>query len=100
MKEQSLQERIEDLKYQIGKIDGHTLLGNIGNRVYSILGLTLCAMGTYGASGTRLASVLPIITMPFAIEMLGDIATGKHHFISYRLLKIHPKYELESIMKR
>jgi len=99
MKE-TLREKIEDLKYQIKKIDGHTWGYNIGNRIYGLLGLTLCAIGTHGASGTPAESLLPAITIPLAIEMIGDIATGKHHFISYRLFRVHPKYELEKLLKQ
>ena len=89
--EEPLQERIEDLKYQIRKIDGHTLVANIGNRVYGAIGLTLSAVSTYYTPW-----VAPI-SIPLAIEMMGDVATGKHHFISYRLFRIHPRYELEEL---
>jgi len=88
----ALDEQIEDLQYQIRKIDGHTLLGNIGNRVYGLLGLGLSSVATYHCP------YLAPITIPFSVEMIGDIVTGKHHFISYRLLKIHPKYELEKLL--
>lgn len=85
--------QIANLEYQISKIDGHTLFYNIGNRVYGLLGLAMAAAGTSASPG-----MLPI-SIPFAAEMVGDIITGKHHFISYRLLKIHPKYELERILQ-
>jgi len=90
--EQDLENKIEDLRYQIKKIDGHIPLTNIGNRIYGLCGLTGSAIATYYVPW------LAPISIPFALEMIGDIATGKHHFISYRLLKAHPKYKLEKLL--
>ena len=89
---ENLQERIEDLEYQIRKIDGHNLLGNIGNRIYGLCGLTISALAAY-----HMPWSVPL-SVPLAIEMIGDISTGKHHFISYRLFRLHPKYELERLL--
>ncbi len=88
----TLDEQIEDLQYQIRKIDGHTIMYNVGNRIYGLLGLGLSTVATY-----HCPYLAPII-IPFSVEMIGDIVTGKHHFISYRLFKIHPKYELEKLL--
>ncbi len=93
----TLEEDVEDLEYVMKKIDGHTLFDNIGNRIYGVLGLTIVGLPVYFSPPDALPFLLPI-AIPFAVEMIGDIATGKHHFISYRLLKIHPKYELERLM--
>lgn len=91
---QNLQEKIEDLQFQTKRMEGHSLIGNIGNRVYGIFGLYISTLATY-----HIPWLAPI-SVPFSIEMIGDIATGKHHFISSRLLKMHPKYELERLMTK
>jgi hypothetical protein len=92
----TIDEQIADLEFAMKKIDGHTLFDNIGNRVYGACGLFLVGLPVYFSPPSAMPLLLPI-AVPFAIEMIGDIATGKHHFISYRLLKIHPKYELEKL---
>lgn len=103
MTEETLQEKVEDLEYQISKIDGKTLGCNIGNRIYGLLGLTLAAFGTYAAHkiGNNAVEIgSACLMIPFSVEMLGDVVTGKHHFISYRLFKAHPKYELERLQRQ
>ncbi len=86
------EEDIKDLQYQIRKIDGQTRGYRIGCRLYGIMGLTISIPATY------YFPYLAPITIPFSIEMIGDIITGKHHFISYRLFKAHPKYKLEKLL--
>jgi len=89
----NIDDNIKDIQYQIEKIEGKTIVHNIGNRIYGLGHLVLSVMGTYISPLT-----LPI-TIPLAIEGAADLTTGKHHFISYRLFKIHPKYELEKLLK-
>ena len=87
-----LDERITILQNQMKNIDGTTLLSNVGNRVYGLIGLGLFSLSTY-----YIHDLAPL-TIPLSVEMIGDIVTGKHHFISYRLFKIHPKYSLDKLI--
>jgi len=89
--EEKLKKEIKNLEWSNYKIEGISILHNIGNRIYGILGLIIAAIGIYSNTW------LMLIFIPFSIEMIADIITGKHHFISYRLFKIHPKYKLNKI---
>jgi|SRR3989344_4854058 len=93
--QEDLERKINDLKYQVEKIDGHTPHWNISNRVYGLCGLVITAMGFYATKFQE--PLIDVLLIPFTIEMVGDIFTGKHHFISYRLLRVHPKYELDRL---
>ena len=82
------QQRIEDLENIIPKIDGQTLFDNLGNRAY---GLGIALLGSYLTYKEPLAG---IIGAPLIIEGVGDLVSGKHHYISFRLFKAHPKDEI------
>jgi hypothetical protein len=90
----TIKEEIEDLQYQIDKIDGKSALHNIGNRIYGAIGIGLPIFLYYAFGKNPLA----FIATPLVIDGIGDLVTGKHHFLSYRLFKAHPKYKLEKIL--
>lgn len=90
----TLDEQIENLQYQVAKIDGKKWKYNIGNRVYGLGHTTLGAFLAW-----KVPIVGPIIGSLLFIDGIGDLITGKHHYIIYRVLKIHPKYELEKLTK-
>ena len=90
----TIEEEIEDLQYQINKIDGKSLGWNIGNRVYGAIGVALPIFVYYATGKNPWA----LIGLPLVIDGVGDLFTGKHHFLSYRLFKTHPKYKLEKIL--
>ncbi len=92
----SLDEKIEDLNYQIKKIDGHTLAGNIGNRLYG-LGHIGFQLFLYYASNK---SPFALLYLPLTIDSIADVFTGKHHTLIFKLTKVHPKYELEKLEKQ
>lgn len=89
-----IEEEIKSLKYQVNKIDGKSLFENIGNRIYGAIEIALPVFFYY-ATGKN---PWTLIGLPLVIDGIGDLATGKHHFLSYRLLKIHPKYKLEKML--
>lgn len=85
---------IENLQDQINRIEGQELLYNIGNRVYGL-----------GKIGFQVAlahftdyNPWSLLYLPLALDGLADLATGKHHTLMFRLLRIHPKYKLERIV--
>lgn len=88
----TLDEQIENLQYQIEKIDGKKWKYNTINRIY---GLGHIALGAFCA--WKIPITGPIAGSLLIIDGVGDLITGKHHYIMYRILKIHPKYELEKL---
>jgi len=90
----AIEEEIEDLQYQIGKIDGKSLFGNIGNRIYG-LGKIGVQVFLYYLSDKN---PLSLLYLPLAIDGAADFVTGKHHTLMFRLLRVHPKYKLEKIL--
>ncbi len=96
-----IEEQIQDLQYQIKRIDGHTRLGNIENRFHGALEITLGAIGAY--AGTKCN--FPINFVPYAISLgfivdgIGALLTGKLHYVLFRIIKVHPKYKLEKLTK-
>lgn len=87
-----LDEQIKELQNQIEKVDGQKWKYSIGNRLY---GAGHMAVGIFFA--WELPIIGPIIGSILFIDGIGDLLTGKHHYLMYRVLKIHPKYELEKL---
>lgn len=87
-----IREEIEDHKSTIPMIEGQTLLYNIGSRVYGAIGI---ALPLFLYSQTK--SPLCFIGIPLVIDGVGDLITGKHHYPSYRLFKIHPRDEIAKL---
>ena len=88
------EKQIENLKYQINKIDGKSRGWNIGNRIYG-LGSILIQIGLYYAFDKN---PLSLLYLPMAIDGAADLITGKHHTLIFRLFRVHPKYKLEKIL--
>ena len=99
VKKMNRQEKIEDLEYQIKKIDGHTLACNIGNRVHGILGIGLGLISAYVGTKCHFPlDVVPyLIGAGFVIDGVGSLATGKLHYVLFRATRTHPKYELKRL---
>lgn len=96
-----IEKQIEDLQYQIKRIDGHTRIRNISNRFHGALEIGLGALWAY--VGTKFdfpISVLPYaIGLGFTIDGIGTLLTGKLHYVLFRATKTHPKYKLENLTK-
>ena len=90
----TLDEQIENLQYQVEKIDGKKWKYNLGNRAQ---GLGHTTIGAFFALKVPIAG--PIIGSILFIDGIGDLIIGKHHYLIYRILKIHPKYKLEKLTK-
>lgn len=88
------EEKVEDLKYQIDKIDGKSLVWNIGNRIYGLGKMGLQVLVYYISDKNPLS----LLYLPIAIDGAADFVTGKHHTLIFRLLRAHPKYKLEKIL--
>ena len=89
-----IEERIEDLKSIIPKIDGHTKKDRILNRLYGLGHIGLGSFFTY-----QMPYLSPL-SVPLIIDGVGDLITGKHHYIVYRLFKAHPDYEINKLKER
>ena len=96
-----IEKQIEDLQYQIKRIDGHTRLGNIGNRFHGALEIGLSAMCAYvGTKCNFPINLIPYtIGLEFVIDGVGALLTGKLHYVLFRVTKVHPKYKLEKLTK-
>ena len=98
----TIDEQIEDLQYQIKRIDGHTKTGNVCNRTHGLFGIGVGTMFYYIGSELN----FPINIAPYLIETgfimdgIGSLATGKLHYVLFRAIKVHPKYELERLEKQ
>jgi len=71
----------------INRWEGQDLGDNLGNRV---AGLTKLLLGTVALSAdSTLADVFGYL---FMVDGFGDLVSGKHHYISSRIFRFHPKY--------
>ena len=71
----------------INKWEGQDLGDNLGNRV---AGLAKLVLGTVALSAdSTLADVFGYL---FIVDGFGDLVSGKHHYISSRVFRFHPKY--------
>lgn len=98
MKEKTLeqmQSEIEDHQSVLPKVDGQTWFYRLGNRVYGAMGITLPLFFYYATD-----NLLCAIGIPLVIDGVGDVITGKHHCLSYKLLKAHPRNEIERLEKQ
>ena len=96
-----IEEQIEDLQYQIKRIDGHTQIRNISNRFHGALEIGLGVLWAYvGAKCNFPINIAPYaIGLGFAIDGAGTLLTGKLHYVLFRVTKVHPKYKLENLTK-
>ena len=90
----TIEEEIEDLRYQINKIDGKSLDWNIGSRIGGLVKIGLQFLFYYASDKNPLS----LLYLPVAIDGAADLLTGKHHTLMFRLLRVHPKYELEKLL--
>ena len=90
----AIDEEIENLQYQIHKIDGKSLGHNIGNRIYGLGKLGLQIFLYYATDKNPLS----LLYLPVAIDGAADFITGKHHTLMFRLFRAHPKYKLEKLL--
>ena len=90
----AIDEEVEDLQYQIHKIDGKSLGYNIGNRIYGLGKIGLQVFLYYATDQDPLS----LLYLPVAIDGAADLVTGKHHTLLFRLTKAHPKYKLEKLL--
>ena len=90
----AIEEEIEDLQYQIDKIDGKSVGWNIGNRAYGLGKVGLQVLLYYLSDKNPLS----LLYLPIAIDGAADLITGKHHTLMFRFLRVHPKYKLEKIL--
>ena len=98
----AIDERIENLRKQIRRVDGHTKLENIGNRIHGSAGIGLGAITYYFGLkyfNYPVDTAFYIMGTLVVIEGIGELATGKLHYLSLRVTKLHPRYELESLEK-
>ena len=70
----TLDEEIENLQYQINKIDGLDWKWNLSNRVF---GLGHVALGTFFLYQMPYSAP---VSIPYILDGVGDLLTGKHHF--------------------
>lgn len=90
---EQLREQLEEQKSVQYKVNGETRFDNLGNRLSGLVFLTMGGI-CYSAS-----PLLGILSTPLVIDGLGDLITGQHHFVTYHLFKIHPKYEIAKLEK-
>lgn len=89
---EQLREQLEEQQSYQSRVNGKEK-GHWGNRLSGLAFLTMGGI-CYSAS-----PLLGILSTPLAIDGLGDLITGQHHFVTYHLLKIHPKYEIAKLEK-
>ncbi len=71
----------------INRWEGQDLRDNLGNRAS---GLAKLVLGTVALSADNtLADVFGYL---FVVEGFSDLVSGKHHYISSRVFRFHPKY--------
>jgi len=90
--------REEEIAYNqhiLPKIEGHTLLGNVTNRLYALGHIAFGALGFYTSP-----FLLGLSSAALIVDGLGDLLTGEHHYIIYRALKIHPRQKLEKLLSK
>ena len=63
------------------------------NRLFRLQGFIYA-----GAIGT-INPYLSLLLIPHMLDGIGDIITGKHHNLLYRLTKSHPDHEIEKLEK-
>jgi hypothetical protein len=99
----TIDEQIEDLQYQIRRIDGHSRMINIGNRIHGLLEIGIGAMWYWLGFKMHQSLDVPldipayIIGTGFLLDGVGSAATGKLHYVLYRVLKVHPQYKLQQL---
>lgn len=99
---EEIQEEIEWQEETLQSIEGQTIFYNIRNRIYGAMGLILSGIVFYGSQNmdSGLGKYGVVLTAgTLAMECLGDLLTGKHHFVSYRFLGITPKQEINKLEK-
>ncbi|MBU4086749.1 MAG: hypothetical protein KKB21_04200 [Nanoarchaeota archaeon] len=90
----TIEEQIDDLHYQIHKIDGKSLGWNIGNRITGLAKIGLQLLFYYASD----KNPLTLVYLPVAIDGAADLITGMHHTLMFRILRVHPKYKLAKIL--
>ncbi len=90
----AIDKEIENLQYQIHKMEGRSLGGNIGNRLYG-LGKVGMQLFLYYITDQN---PLSFLYLPLAVDGAADLLTGKHHTLMFRILRAHPKYKLEKLL--
>jgi len=70
----------------INRWEGQDLRYNLGNRV---TGLGKLILGTVALSADN---TLADVSYLFIVDGFGDLVSGKHHYISSRIFRFHPKY--------
>ncbi len=102
---EKIKSEISDLRYQSEKIDGEK--GPRYKILNSVMGLGRMVFGAWLAyefqspemdSGFS-SDFFSIFLSLYAIEGLGEALTGKHRYLSFRLLHVHPKYKIEKLEK-
>ena len=97
-----IKEQVEDLQYQIKRVDGHTRIMSIGNRFHGALEIGLGVLWAYvGTKCNFPINIAPYaISLGFAIDGVGTSLTGKLHYAWFKVTKSHPKYKLEDLTKK
>jgi hypothetical protein len=90
---EQLREKLEKQKSYQSRVNGKGVYSNLGNRVSGLASLTMSGV-CYLVN-----PFIGILSTPLAIDGLGDLITGQHHFVTYHLFKIHPKYEIAKLEK-
>ncbi len=88
---QNTEKKIKDLESIIPKVDGHTRKHRIMNRLYGLSNVALGGLLIYQVPYSTPLSLC------FVVEGVGDLITGKHHYLSYRALNIHPQDEINQL---
>ncbi|MFT4326946.1 MAG: hypothetical protein ACMXYK_05580 [Candidatus Woesearchaeota archaeon] len=98
----TLDDKIEDLHSIIRRIDGHTKVSNIVNRAHGVLGIGLGLMCYHLGNHAGFPMNVPsyAIGTGFVIDGISSLATGKMHYVLFRVTKAHPKYELQKLEKQ
>ena len=90
---EQLKEQLEKQKSYQSRVNGERLYSNLGNRFSGLASLTMSGV-CYLVN-----PFIGVLSTPLAIDGLGDLVTGQHHFVTYNLFKIHPKYEIAKLEK-
>lgn len=97
----TIDEEIEVLKEHVARLDGHSWKKNINNRVFGLLGASLGALISYAANDMPSpADYLGYaVGAGFLLDGLATTATGKFHYLLFRLTRTHPRYKLEELQR-